>query len=115
MSFTLKVGKLIDSDIMQLLPLGFGKLVATLLGGNGEDEAAAVTEMVRPIETHNSAYPTTLQQLYEQSAPTQGVQRPALEPQYGQPMTPPQQQDRCASNRPYMYNKRSLQVLTARL
>jgi flagellar motor switch protein FliN len=89
-SFTLKVGTLIDSEIMQLLPLGFGKkLVASLLGGDGEDEAAAVTEMVRPIE---QTQPAPIQQPSEQSAPTQGVQQPAYEPQFEQPTTPPQQQ-----------------------
>ena len=92
-SFTLKVGTLIDSEIMQLLPLGFGKkLVASLLGGDGEDEAAAVTEMVRPIEqTQPAPIQQPIQQPFEQSAPAQGVQRPALEPQFEQPMTPQQQ------------------------
>lgn len=42
-SFDLKVGELIDSNIMQLFPLEFGKkLVASLMG---EDEAAAPTEV----------------------------------------------------------------------
>ena len=42
--FSLKVGDLIDSNIMQLLPLEFGKnLVTTLIGGNAEDETAAVS------------------------------------------------------------------------
>lgn len=48
-SFSLKVGNLIDSNIMQLLPLKFGKeLVGELLGGMGESETAAVAEMVAP-------------------------------------------------------------------
>ncbi|PID00291.1 MULTISPECIES: flagellar motor switch phosphatase FliY [unclassified Sporosarcina] len=42
-SFNLKVGELIDSDIMQLFPLEFGKkLVSTLMG---EEEAATMTEV----------------------------------------------------------------------
>ncbi|ARF18964.1 flagellar motor switch phosphatase FliY [Sporosarcina ureae] len=42
-SFNLKVGELIDSDIMQLFPLEFGKkLVSSLMG---EEEAATVTEV----------------------------------------------------------------------
>ncbi|MFD1928693.1 flagellar motor switch phosphatase FliY [Sporosarcina siberiensis] len=49
-SFSLKVGDLIDSNIMQLLPLKFGKeLVGELLGGMGENETAAVAEMVAPV------------------------------------------------------------------
>ncbi|PID22867.1 flagellar motor switch phosphatase FliY [Sporosarcina sp. P3] len=42
-SFNLKVGELIDSDIMQLFPLEFGKkLVSSLMG---EEEAATMTEV----------------------------------------------------------------------
>ncbi|PIC58932.1 flagellar motor switch phosphatase FliY [Sporosarcina sp. P12(2017)] len=42
-SFNLKVGELIDSDIMQLFPLEFGKkLVSSLMG---EEQAATVTEV----------------------------------------------------------------------
>jgi len=49
-SFALKVGNLIDSDIMQLLPLKFGKeLVGELLGGMSQDETAAVAEMAPPV------------------------------------------------------------------
>ncbi len=86
-SFTLKVGTLIDSEIMQLLPLGFGKkLVASLLGGDGEDEAAAVTEMVRPVEqTQPAPIQQPIQQPNEQKAPAQGGQQPAYEPQFEQP------------------------------
>ena len=91
-SFTLKVGTLIDSNIMQLLPLDFGKkLVASLLGGDSEEEAAAVTEMVRPV-TAQQHHQQPIQQPSEQNAPTQGVQQPAYEPQFEQPTTPPQQQ-----------------------
>ena len=56
-SFALKVGDLIDSNIMQLLPLGFGKkLVASLMGGDAEEETAAVAEMARPIEQQPLQY-----------------------------------------------------------
>ena len=49
-SFDLIVGDLIDSSIMQLLPLEFGKeLVASLMGSSVEEETAAVVEMVAPI------------------------------------------------------------------
>lgn len=86
-SFALKVGELIDSNIMQLLPLEFGKdLVATLLGGGAEEETAAVAEMVRPV----AQQPPTMQQPVQQ----QNMQQSAHETQqqYAQPA--PQQQMR---------------------
>ncbi len=96
-SFALKVGDLIDSNIMQLLPLGFGKkLVASLMGGDAEEETAAVAEMTRPIEQQPLQYqqPAQQQQVqqqsYEQNGYGQGMQQPAYDAQYGQPA--PQQQ-----------------------
>ncbi|WRP08454.1 flagellar motor switch phosphatase FliY [Rossellomorea aquimaris] len=49
-SFSLKIGDLIDSSIMQLLPLGFAKsLVDELMnGGASEEVAAAVTPLEPP-------------------------------------------------------------------
>lgn len=100
-SFELKVGDLIDSNIMQLVPLGFGKkLVASLMGGDAEEETAAVAEMTRPTEQQPSpvhqqpTQPTQQQQVqqqsYEQNGYGQGMQQPAYDAQYGQPA--PQQQ-----------------------
>ncbi|QNK90662.1 flagellar motor switch phosphatase FliY [Sporosarcina sp. resist] len=96
-SFSLKVGDLIDSNIMQLLPLGFGKkLVASLMGGDAEEETAAVAEMARPTEQQPSPVqqPAQQQQVqqqsYEQNGFGQGMQQPAYDTQYGQPV--PQQQ-----------------------
>lgn len=97
-SFELKVGDLIDSNIMQLVPLGFGKkLVASLMGGDAEEETAAVAEMTRPTEQQPSPVhqqPTQQQQVqqqsYEQNGYGQGMQQPAYDAQYGQPA--PQQQ-----------------------
>ena len=73
-SFALRVGNLIDSNIMQLLPLEFGKkLVASLMGGDAEEETAVVAEMAPQVQQ-----PTPIQQ------------QTAYEPQYGQ-ATPQQQ------------------------
>ena len=48
-SFELKVGELIDSNIMQLFPLQFGKnLVASLMGMGAEEEAAVTLEAACP-------------------------------------------------------------------
>lgn len=53
-SFELKVGNLIDSNIMQLFPLQFGKnLVASLMGMGAEEEAAVTLEAPsRPAPTN---------------------------------------------------------------
>lgn len=78
-SFNLKVGELIDSDIMQLFPLEFGKkLVSSLMG---EEEAATVTE--EP--------PAPTQPVAQEAPEQQEVQQPAPQPE---PMyqAPPQQQ-----------------------
>lgn len=50
-SFELKVGELIDSNIMQLFPLDFGKnLVASLMGMGAEEEAAVTMEAPAPVK-----------------------------------------------------------------
>lgn len=53
-SFELKVGNLIDSNIMQLFPLQFGKnLVASLMGMGAEEEAAVTLEApARPASSY---------------------------------------------------------------
>lgn len=56
-SFELKVGQLIDSNIMQLFPLQFGKnLVASLMGMGAEEEAAVTLEAPsqRPVSHENT-------------------------------------------------------------
>lgn len=100
-SFTLKVGDLIDSNIMQLLPLPFGKsLVASLVGGEAEEEAAAVAEMAPPVEPPAPPAPPSAPQQqapppYQEpfpSAPGSGQappQQPAYDPSFAQ--APPQQ------------------------
>lgn len=89
-SFTLKVGTLIDSEIMQLLPLQFGKdLVVSLLGGDSE-EAAATAEQTTPVQPQPSI---PYQQSYEQSMPIQEIRQSTEDPYFGQqavePQTPP--------------------------
>ena len=94
-SFTLKVGSLIDSEIMQLLPLGFGKkLVASLLGGDAEEETAAVAEMAPPKLQQSSS---PIQQESYQGG-TNSVQQPVYETQYGQDI--PQQQMHMRAQQP---------------
>lgn len=58
-AFSLKVGELIDSEIMQLLPFEFGKnIVTSLMSDDGEKEAAAaVAEMPPAVEQEPQAAP----------------------------------------------------------
>lgn len=71
-SFRLRIGELIDSNIMQLLPLEFGlKLVESLMSENDEQEAAA-TIMEDRVEV--TPPPTQSQQVQEQYAPQAQMQ-----------------------------------------
>lgn len=77
-SFNLKVGELIDSDIMQLFPLEFGKkLVSTLMG---EEEAATMTEVPpsppEPQYSEPEPAPMRQQQPVYQAPPMQQTAAP---------------------------------------
>ncbi|KIL39237.1 flagellar motor switch protein FliN [Gordoniibacillus kamchatkensis] len=90
-SFRLTIGDLIDSTIMQLLPVQFAKeMVATLLGGESSasdgpaqaSSSAPSAPQPAPAPQQHSAPPM--------SAPAAGY--PGMEqPMYQQPMMPPQQ------------------------
>ena len=74
-SFALKVGNLIDSNIMQLIPLEFGKnLVASLMGGGDAQDETAVAVAEESVPTLEKP-----QQPVAQSSP-----QLSHEPQYGQ-------------------------------
>lgn len=82
-SFRLRIGELIDSNIMQLLPLEFGlSLVKSLIGEDEPEVAATITE--------EKVYQTPIQQ--QPSMQTQQVHEvPAQAPvQYSQQQTRPQ-------------------------
>lgn len=86
-SFTLKVGSLIDSEIMQLFPLKFGKnLVVSLVGGEAE-EAAAIAEPAAPVQPPQ---PASTQPAYEQSMPNEERRQSAEDPYLGQQSVAPQ-------------------------
>ena len=107
-SFSLKVGELIDSNIMQLIPLEFGKnLVTKLIGGNAEAETAAVAEMTRPLvsETATQQHST--------------MNNEGFGNRHGQPSEestsdlPHSSNCQCAKNsRKYMFSKLNLPILT---
>lgn len=91
-SFRLRIGELIDSNLMQLLPLNFSKkIVKSLMGENDEEEVAATAIAPTP--------PSTPAQLTSQATPTQqsmqqvAPQQPMYEqPMYGQAAAPVNQQ-----------------------
>lgn len=60
-AFSLQVGNLIDSEIMQLLPFEFGKeIVTSLLGDNAEEESVATVAEV-PYDREDNPKATPLQ------------------------------------------------------
>ncbi|MFB1081101.1 flagellar motor switch phosphatase FliY [Jeotgalibacillus sp. JSM ZJ347] len=80
-SFNLKVGTLIDSNIMQLIPLEFGQaLVEQLMGGGqteAQNEAAASAPVAeRPVETENRVSP-------EPAEPSRNIHKPDEESSEG--------------------------------
>lgn len=95
-SFRLRIGTLIDSNIMQLLPLHFSKnIVDSLLNGGAEEEEVVPTpEPVTPtpapsLEKESVAPPQ------QQAAPqqqSQMQQAPPMQQQYQQPMYDSMQQ-----------------------
>ena len=84
-AFSLKVGDLIDSEIMQLLPFEFGKnIVTSLMSDDGKDEAAAaVAEMPPAIEQEPQAAPPqpNVGNVGSGSAQMQGTQPTQKKPQ----------------------------------
>ncbi|WP_391209815.1 flagellar motor switch phosphatase FliY [Psychrobacillus sp. L4] len=79
-SFRLKIGELIDSNIMQLLPLEFGlKLVKSLMGEEEEDQVAA-TIMEERVEATPTPIPQQ-QQTNEQIQPQTQMQFTQTRPQ----------------------------------
>lgn len=67
-AFSLKVGNLIDSEIMQVVPFEFGKeLVATLVNGNAEEEVAATVVEEEPA----SVEPTPVADFSQEVEPRQ--------------------------------------------
>ena len=74
-SFRLRIGELIDSNLMQLLPLKFSKKVVKSLMGEVDEPVAATAAPSRPIQ------PT--QPVQQQAQP---MQQPVQQPMYQQPV-----------------------------
>lgn len=83
-SFRLKIGELIDSNIMQLLPLQFGlNLVKSLMGEDEQEAAATVMEErvdTTPTQTQVAQAPQ-VQEPIQQQAPMQFSQPRQVQPQ----------------------------------
>ncbi|WOV89195.1 flagellar motor switch phosphatase FliY [Sporosarcina oncorhynchi] len=92
-SFDLRVGSLIDSNIMQLFPLEFGKNLVAQLMGMGAEEESAVTMEEAPVEPLSTQQPN-----YEQRPPQQPQRQQQQEQQYYQ--EPPMQQQAAPQQMP---------------
>jgi len=103
-SFRLMIGDLIDSSIMQLLPLQFAKdLVSSLIGDSGQSEQTQAT-----VAHSEPAYSAPVQPAYE----PQPTIAPAAEATYQQPFVPPApqhyQQAPAAAMQPPYGNQQSM-------
>ena len=102
-SFRLRIGELIDSNLMQLLPLNFSKKIVKSLMGESDEELAPATAPVEqptppPVATSQPQpapqAPPMQQPMYEQPPMQQVPQQPMYQqPMYAQqPATPVYQQ-----------------------
>ncbi|MGN7478519.1 flagellar motor switch phosphatase FliY [Solibacillus silvestris] len=87
-SFRLRIGELIDSNLMQLLPLNFSKKIVKSLMGETDEPIAATTT----IEPPPVAQPAAPQQQPMQQQAQPAVQQPMQQPMYEQPMQQPMYQ-----------------------
>ncbi|MCL6603081.1 MAG: flagellar motor switch phosphatase FliY [Paenibacillus sp.] len=90
-SFRLKIGDLIDSTIMQLLPVAFAKDMVTMLLGDVSvaDQEAAVSNTATPSKPSQPAPTPAQAPVAEQQPPQQpGGQPPYYAPQPGMPPYP---------------------------
>lgn len=79
-SFRLKIGELIDSNIMQLLPLKFSQKLVKGLMGEDDEEVAATSVAEAPVQSA-----PVMQEPAYQETPAAYQQSQFAEPQYAQP------------------------------
>ncbi|MEC1179344.1 flagellar motor switch phosphatase FliY [Metasolibacillus meyeri] len=86
-SFRLRIGELIDSNIMQLLPLNFSKkIVKSLMGETDEEASTAVEAVAQPTQMASEPAAQPMQQqvpVQQQQIQQQPMQQ---QPMYQQPM-----------------------------
>ncbi|TVY10646.1 flagellar motor switch phosphatase FliY [Paenibacillus cremeus] len=93
-SFRLTIGDLIDSTIMQLLPVSFAKDMVSILMGGGESEEVAAASQTAPAATYAPEPQAQVRPAQDhpiqppmQPAPQQPMyQQPPMQPEYQQPM-----------------------------
>ena len=82
-SFRMKVGDLIDSEIMQILPIDFARVLIDKIMGNDYSEEEVVEEAVQePVQAQQA-------QQVEQALPPTPVQQPAMQQSMMQPQMDP--------------------------
>ncbi|MGA4516356.1 flagellar motor switch phosphatase FliY [Solibacillus silvestris] len=100
-SFRLRIGELIDSNLMQLLPLKFSKkIVKSLMGETDEPLTATTTVEPPPVQPtqqqpmQQAQQPTAQQPMFEQPVQKPMIEQPVQQPVYQQPIyeQPVQQQ-----------------------
>ncbi|AMO84700.1 Flagellar motor switch protein FliN [Solibacillus isronensis B3W22] len=100
-SFRLRIGELIDSNLMQLLPLKFSKkIVKSLMGETDEPLTATTTVEPPPVQPtqqqpmQQAQQPTAQQPMFEQPVQQPMYEQPVQQPVYQQPIyeQPVQQQ-----------------------
>ncbi|OCS84261.1 flagellar motor switch phosphatase FliY [Caryophanon latum] len=85
-SFRLRIGELIDSNLMQLLPLNFSKkVVKSLMGEPDGIESAVEVQTAQPEPVVQQAPPVQEQPMYQQP-PMQDPMMMQQQPMYQQPM-----------------------------
>ena len=84
-SFRLRIGELIDSNLMQLLPLNFSKKVVKSLMGEPDGIESAVEVAPQPEPVVQQAPPVQEQPMYQQP-PMQDPMMMQQQPMYQQPM-----------------------------
>ncbi|MER2121542.1 MAG: flagellar motor switch phosphatase FliY [Solibacillus sp.] len=92
-SFRLRIGELIDSNLMQLLPLKFSKkIVKSLMGETDEPLTATTTVEPAPVQPtqqqpmQQAQQPTAQQPVFEQPVQQPVYEQPAQQPVYQQPV-----------------------------
>lgn len=96
-SFRMKVGELIDSEIMQILPIDFARVLIDRIMGGEEPEMEPEPVQVAPEpmpapapQPQMQAEPVAAQQMQPQMAQPQMMDMSMMQPQYVQaPMMPP--------------------------
>lgn len=84
-SFRLRIGELIDSNLMQLLPLKFSKKIVKSLMGETDEPLTAATSTVEPPPVQPTQQ-QPMQQAQQSTAQQPMFEQPVQQPMYEQPV-----------------------------